>query len=595
MRIAKCLIVILALTTTIFGAGEEPSRTRDASCIVRITADPAIIPLNPQTVRHLILSSGVIGKTARDVLGFDTSETFLLHEGITLEWLAQSVGPGLMPGEPGQRERRRPRSTGQSRDEGHDEMMKQLAEIYGDRYVKQLSSKDSATEEDSKQTDTDGMMGGMGGNMGGMYGGMGGMSGGMMGSGMGGMMGSGGMYGVPLPGASAPGAQQSAMLRLSVRLPDEVKPVAEEFLAALVENLKEALQRGYEQHTMQLENLADFAESRRYDAERGLEMVMGIHSPDRIQIQEQLNTIVDLSMLTPEMPFSEAIETLKNAVEPPLPIVVLWKELLDSCEIEPTTPIDMDGLPHVKLETALRTLLAAVSGGLTDISYQIDHDVIIIREEESHTPKAVPVGPSVETDVRELAEQRHDVTRGIRSQEMDLAMTEARRHAIEEQIVEVTIRTSEKLEGDAVAQQLEEIVEMNATSLSLLQRQFEAGRLSESDMMKGRESLTKARIDLAMRREELAKSIGGNRLSQLNDELSQMAIDMAEKRAEMEFLRRQLAETEDEIARASMFDPQAARIRIARQALDITEAQVIQLKRRLAELQPPTVAVIGAN
>ena len=187
------------------------------------------------------------------------------------------------------------------------------------------------------------------------------------------------------------------------------------------------------------------------------------------------------------------------------------------------------------------------------------------------------------------------MTRGIRSQEMDLAMTEARRRAIEEQIVEVTIRTSEKLEGDAVTQQLGEIVEMNATSLSLLQRQFEAGRLSESDMMKGKESLTKARIDLAMRREELAKSIGGNRLSQLNDELSRMTIDMAEKRAEMEFLHRQLAETEDEIARASMFDPQAARIRIARQALDIAEAQVIQLKRRLAELQPPMVAVIGAN
>ena len=42
----------------------------------------------------------------------------------------------------------------------------------------------------------------------------------------------------------------------------------------------------------------------------------------------------------------------------------MWKELLEDCDIEPTTPIDMDGLPSVKLETALRTLLAAVSGAV---------------------------------------------------------------------------------------------------------------------------------------------------------------------------------------------------------------------------------------
>ena len=253
-------------------------------------------------------------------------------------------------------------------------MMRQLAEIYGDRYVSRSISKDSATEEDSKQTDTGGMMGGGGG----MAGSGGGMGGGMM----------GGMSGVPLPATSAPGAQQSAMLRLSVRLPDEVKPVAEEFLAAIVENLKEALRNGYDQHAKELQAIADFAESRRYDAERNLEIVMGIHSPNRIQIQEQLNTIVDLPMLTPEMPFSEAIETLKNAVEPPLPIIVLWKELFDKCEIEPTTPIDMDGLPTVRLKTALKTLLHAVGGGFADLSYQIDEDVIIIREGESHTPES---------------------------------------------------------------------------------------------------------------------------------------------------------------------------------------------------------------
>jgi hypothetical protein len=324
-------------------------------------------------------------------------------------------------------------------------------------------------------------------------------------------------------------------------------------------------------------------------------MAMGIRSPDRMRIQQQLDTIVDLSVLSPEIPFSEAVEILKNAVEPPLPIVVMWKELLDSCEIEPTTPIDMDGLPQVKLETALKTLIEAVSGGLTDISYQIDGDVVIVREEELQTPPSMPSGPGIETDIREMAAFRRNLARDVQRLEMNLATGQARRRAIEQQIAEVRNQAAERLAEDVVTKELEKLIEMNDYSLSLLQKQVEAGRASESELAQARESLTKARIDLAMRREEISKSVGGNRLSQLNLELSQMAIDVAERRAELEIMGQQLGQTEAQLAQASMFDPKAGRTRIAQEALDIAEARVIRLKTQLAYLQPPTVTVIGAN
>jgi len=544
-----------------------------------------------------VLNSSVAGKAAREVLALDADATRQLREAIAIEWLAQSIHPVRQPstlGQPGGRARRTPRSTGQTRDEvDYEEMMKQSV----------LNSEDSATEKDPLQTDAPGMMmggGGMGGH-GGMMGGggmgMGGYGGGMMG-GMGGGMGGygmGGMYGSPGPQAPPAGVEQNAVLKLSVQLPDDVKPAAEEFLKALVDNLKAALWNAYEGQAKELNALADFAESRRHDAASDLEMAMGIHSPERIFIEERLDTIVDLSMLAPEMPFAEAIDTLRNAVDPPLPIVVMWKELLDSCEIEPTTPIDMDGLPEVKLKSALKALIEAVSGGLTDISYQIDDDVIVIREEELQTPRPAPATTTNRIDLQGLIFRQRELTRQLERLQMDLATMSARERAIHEQMARVEDQTHKKLAEDTVTQELQGLIAMSNDHLAMLQRQFETGRLSLAELNKARGDLTQARIELARRRDELSKSSGGSRLAELNKDLSVMAIDRAEMTAQEQIVRKQLEETQRELAQVSRFDPRAARVRIAQEALTIAERRLIELKTRLANFQPPSVTMIGIN
>ena len=58
---------------------------------------------------------------------------------------------------------------------------------------------------------------------------------------------------------------------------------------------------------------------------------------------------------------SAAIDILRKSVEPPLNISVVWRDLRDTINVEPTSPINMDGLPKVKLSTALKTLCKAVS------------------------------------------------------------------------------------------------------------------------------------------------------------------------------------------------------------------------------------------
>ena len=105
--------------------------------------------------------------------------------------------------------------------------------------------------------------------------------------------------------------------------------------------------------------------------------------PADVAVFKQLDEIVDLSELTPEMPFSEAIGELKNSVEPPLNIVVLWRDLYDNADIDQTTPINMDAISAIPVGRALELLLESVSGGFADLRYAVEYGVIKIATVES--------------------------------------------------------------------------------------------------------------------------------------------------------------------------------------------------------------------
>jgi type II secretory pathway component GspD/PulD (secretin) len=106
-------------------------------------------------------------------------------------------------------------------------------------------------------------------------------------------------------------------------------------------------------------------------------------------VYEQLETIVDLSQFTPEMPLSEAIEELKNSVAPPLKIIVLWRDLFNTADVERTTPINMDAISAVSLGTALKLLLMSVSGGFADLDYVVQNGVITIATKDTLPSKLV--------------------------------------------------------------------------------------------------------------------------------------------------------------------------------------------------------------
>jgi general secretion pathway protein D len=142
------------------------------------------------------------------------------------------------------------------------------------------------------------------------------------------------------------------------------------------------LAKGQESGIPYAEELTHPKNWREISAKRKIEETTAQKQEDEA-VYRQLSTIVDLSGLEPEMSFVEALNQLKNSVDPPLKILVNWNDLLDNAEIEQSTPANMDPISDIPLITALESLLEFVSGGFIELSYVVDHGVIKIATKES--------------------------------------------------------------------------------------------------------------------------------------------------------------------------------------------------------------------
>jgi chromosome segregation ATPase len=244
----------------------------------------------------------------------------------------------------------------------------------------------------------------------------------------------------------------------------------------------------------------------------------------------------------------------------------------------------------------LEVLLQAVAGGFVELTHEVRDGVIVIGTADTLEISEEPIAPArAEVDAGALYGRSRELTHQIQSLELDLAGWEARRAAIQEQIVRAKVESERKLALDQVTQELERIVQAAANRLARTEERYEKKTEPVAVIEDSREQLARARIELARRREELGRSVGGGQIDGFSSELARVAVDAAEKRAQLDILRRQLEEVRRELAKASRFDPQAARIRLAKDTLETTERRVAELKTRLANLQPPTVTMIGLN
>ena len=106
-------------------------------------------------------------------------------------------------------------------------------------------------------------------------------------------------------------------------------------------------------------------------------------SPGGTNIHSQLRQVVDVSSLTFDTTFGEAIQVLRNSTKPPLNIVVMWRDLRENAFIDASTPIRMEGISGIPLRYGLELLLRSVSSRRAPVGYIVKNGVIIIGTSQS--------------------------------------------------------------------------------------------------------------------------------------------------------------------------------------------------------------------
>jgi len=660
------------------------SNTRSANCLIKVTCDPAILPLNLETIDYLLRSSGVGGKAGSEVLGISPDQDYDLFTVEYVQSLASDDlgGVGLPP---------RASQAGRSWIEDYEPtmsgsyygMMENNEEVglYGSSMVgtedtEQVSSTGTSRRDRSSR-----------GSRTGRYEPASGVS-----SGRRSRDGGDFLYGYfPAPGTTRqrgenvtadPADEQTFLFRLIVRLPEDVVPMAKEFMKALVDNLCESLLEAHNVYSNGLRVFLRDAESRRDSARsrlaEAMEKVKTVgpppeikQSPADISVYERLEQIVDLSDLTPSTSFADVIERLKNSVDPPLQIQPNWRDLLENAEVEPTTPGGIDPLTGIKLRKALEILLSAVSNDFAKLDYVVDEGVILIATPDSLPRKMItrvynipalaysygsakglidairntiepeswfelgpgegtitpypsqqprklavyqtyeihqkiweflqtitidiPTGTPSDIPEEVLLDEKSSLFREKQNLEMELARLQGRMPAIDEQIMRIKKEIDEKVQDDQVSKELKKILDLQVKYLEAVENIGERGRAHDTEVADAEEKIARAKIELARRREQIGASAGTDQLAKFSNELAMLAIDMAEKKAMLDVIKKQLDQTQQQLTAADMSDPQVSRIRLATQALEIAERRVNSLNARLVNLLLPMVSVLGGN
>ncbi|MBP8303577.1 MAG: hypothetical protein KBE04_05555 [Phycisphaerae bacterium] len=386
----------------------------------------------------------------------------------------------------------------------------------------------------------------------------------------------------------------TGVIRLSTELLSEVLAKADAFWKAVGVNLHKAMVQVYREEVDQIRTQIDQAESQKMEA---LAKLQGpsIENPRTRATQEQLSQEADLSAFKPETYLVEAIEQLRNAVKPPLRLVVLWSDL-EEAGMDRSIPIGMDGVNPVRLETALKLLVKSV-GSSFDLDYIINDGVVTIATRQ--TLGSLNGGKSTDLDgglsTGQLTAKRLGLIGAMESSETDLASLQARRLAIEQQIAELNQRISERVAGDPLLRDLQKLVEIQSEVEQNAKRMVELGKADSQHLGEVLEGVVKAKVEMARQREAVAQAAGGELLTKYHSELSEISVRQAEMEAQLGVVRDQLRKVEAQLAQAATTMPQRIERDLAMKSLRQAEERIQDLRQRLASLQAPTITIIGAG
>ncbi len=195
----------------------------------------------------------------------------------------------------------------------------------------------------------------------------------------------------------------------------------------------------------------------------------------------------------------------------------------------------------------------------------------------------------LQSEIRNLEQQKQ-------RWEMDFYGADARQKALAEQIAKVGKQLEAKLEDDPILEELKMLFDIRMLDLQKKIELQQKGVATESDVNKAQESVARAKIELARRREEIGKTGGGELLSKWNIELANLALNRAELEAQMYYTQRQLDEIKekDMLTLAYRIEDLNGDISKLRSTAAIASEEIDNLHRQLERLEfrKPRVSIL---
>jgi chromosome segregation ATPase len=188
-----------------------------------------------------------------------------------------------------------------------------------------------------------------------------------------------------------------------------------------------------------------------------------------------------------------------------------------------------------------------------------------------------------------------DQARGqIENFQMDQAPDMARVDFVSIQIAKTEAQLKEQLATDSVSRELTQIVEINAKQLSQMETLVQQGKASSSELEQAREKLTRARIELAQRQEQLSKPLLA-KIESLNRDLANYSLNKTQTEARIAQYERRVQEAAEMLAVADQYEILSLKADVIKQNLQETIRWRDQMERRNRMVLPPSVSVIGAD
>ncbi len=384
------------------------------------------------------------------------------------------------------------------------------------------------------------------------------------------------------------------LCELNVSLSEDAKPAANEIAKALIQNLRDSLIKSFEYYKTELLTQIGIAQEQYKESlsilDKSVEQAMKITAipvSENIEgnekVYKELDKVVDLSHIRPEMSFAQVLDEIKKAA-PTLNIQPHWRDLAEIPDIQPTTQAEMEPIKKISVSAAIDILLSNLGTVDCPLGYGVRDSVVLIAsvdilpsDMETYIYEIPPLAdPGQNTDkiIRTIQEtiepeswyDTSDIGYCTIEPVMDNQFTITNAHDVHKKVMKLLETINYKIPAEAI---LTLPVE---TLLKDKQELTEKKRNLETDLAR-----LKAQIKVV------------NNLTQL----SEIQVELAGKDAEFQVVEKHLDEIEKQIQAAANTDLKILKVRQSIKSVDIAEQRLNELEKIKSNMLPPQVIAIG--